>query len=48
MIRLDVTTDAHTAFVDITADIQRLVDQQGWFVGRLTAFVPHTTAGITI
>jgi len=48
MIHLDVTTDAHTAFVDITADIRRLVDQQGWSAGRLTAFVPHTTAGITI
>ncbi len=41
------TTDRHQ-FVDITAQVQRCVDEAGFQDGLVCVFVPHTTAGITI
>lgn len=34
--------------IDVTAEISDLVTQSGIRDGRVTCFVPHTTAGITI
>jgi secondary thiamine-phosphate synthase enzyme len=48
MNELIVTTGRHTEFVEITGDVQRIVDKSGREEGVCICFVPHTTAGITI
>jgi len=48
MNELIVKTSRHTEFVEITGDVQRLVDRSGVKEGVCMCFVPHTTAGITI
>jgi secondary thiamine-phosphate synthase enzyme len=48
MKELTVRTQNHTEFVEITAEIQRAVEEIGAKDGVCTVFVPHTTAGITI
>jgi secondary thiamine-phosphate synthase enzyme len=45
---LTVHTTQHTQFVEITEQVQRVVSESGVKDGICTAFVPHTTAGITI
>jgi secondary thiamine-phosphate synthase enzyme len=45
---LVVATSAHTEFVEITDEVQRVVDESGVKEGVCICFVPHTTAGITI
>ena len=45
---IEVQTQARTEFVDMTAHIQRIVQKCGIESGVCYAFVPHTTAGITI
>ncbi|PID76145.1 MAG: hypothetical protein CSB22_00670 [Deltaproteobacteria bacterium] len=46
---LNVTTRAKTEFVDITADVNRLLGSRASVVnGMCFLFVPHTTAGVTI
>ncbi|QTA38380.1 YjbQ family protein [Thermosipho ferrireducens] len=45
---LEVNTTARNQFVDITADIERLIREAGINSGICIIFVPHTTAGITI
>jgi secondary thiamine-phosphate synthase enzyme len=46
--RLPVRTSSRVQFVDITADVQRIVRESGISEGICTVYVPHTTAGITI
>ncbi len=48
MVKLSVSTHSQTEFVDITSDVQRLVEQAGWNDGAVVVFVPHTTAAVTI
>lgn len=48
MNELAVKTSAHTQFVEITDEVQRVVDESGVKEGICVCFVPHTTAGITI
>ena len=48
MNELVVKTGRHTEFVEITGDVQRVVDKSGVKEGICICFVPHTTAGITI
>jgi secondary thiamine-phosphate synthase enzyme len=48
MNELIVETNRHTEFVEITRDVQRVVDESGAKEGVCICFVPHTTAGITI
>ena len=48
MNELIVKTGRHTEFVEITGDVQRIVDKSGMEEGVCICFVPHTTAGITI
>jgi secondary thiamine-phosphate synthase enzyme len=48
MNEFTVTTTRHTQFVEITAEVQEVVDKSGLKDGLCTVFVPHTTAGITI
>ncbi|MDD4933575.1 MAG: secondary thiamine-phosphate synthase enzyme YjbQ [Methylacidiphilaceae bacterium] len=45
---LEIRTARRSEFVDITPRLQEIVNGKGWKKGVLTAFVPHTTAGITI
>ena len=47
MDTLNVPTRQRTDFVDITAEVQAVVRQQGLEDGVVTLFVPHTTAGLT-
>jgi len=45
---LIVKTSAHAQFVEITDEVQRVVDASSVKEGVCICFVPHTTAGITI
>ena len=48
MKELVIKTSQHTAFVEITEQVQAVVDGAGVKEGICICFVPHTTAGITI
>ena len=48
MKELVVKTSGHTEFVEITTQVQSVVDGVGVKEGICICFVPHTTAGITI
>ncbi len=49
MMILNVITRAKTEFVDITADVNRLLASNKSIInGMCFLFVPHTTAGVTI
>ncbi len=45
---LEIRTAHRDQFVNVTARIQETARRSGWNEGILTAFVPHTTAGIAI
>ena len=47
-IVIKVKTEAREEMVDVTAEIQREVKKSGLQNGLCVAYVPHTTAGITI
>ncbi len=44
----DVRTHRRGEFIDITAQVGRIVAASGVQEGVVTVFVPHTTAGLTI
>jgi len=48
MITLDVSTQATTELVDITAQVAKAVRQSAISEGVCHVFVPHTTAGVTL
>ena len=49
MIRyMNVKTRSRTEFIDITFDVQAIVDDSGIKNGVCYVYVPHTTAGVTI
>jgi secondary thiamine-phosphate synthase enzyme len=48
MQTISVTTDKRTVFVDVTAQLSQALATSGMRDGALVAYVPHTTAGITI
>lgn len=45
---LEISTSRRDEFVNVTSRIEELARSNGWRDGVLTAFIPHTTAGITI
>lgn len=45
---LSIRTSGRTQLVDITSQVQRIVDESGVKDGLCIVFVPHTTAGVTI
>ena len=47
-IELQIRTNAHTEMIDITGRIQQVVTDSGVKDGVCVAFVPHTTAAVTI
>ena len=48
MQTLTVKTDRQTQFVDVTAQVQKLVAASGVESGICYLYVPHTTAAITV
>lgn len=48
MQRLTVKTDRRDQMIEITDRVRKLVRDSGVERGRVTVYVPHTTAGITI
>ena len=45
---LSIRTRARTELVDITAEVQEIIERSGVREGFCHVFVPHTTAGVTI
>ena len=45
---LNVKTSAQTEMVDVTSQVQNELSGSGVKEGRLTVYVPHTTAAVTI
>jgi secondary thiamine-phosphate synthase enzyme len=48
MQTLNVRTQQRDQFVEITADVQRVLADSGVQSGGVVVYVPHTTAGVTI
>ncbi len=48
MTTITLRTNARCQLLDITADVQRAIQECGLENGLATVFVPHTTAGLTI
>ena len=48
MTSLEVTSRQHQEFIDVTAEVSRVVAESGILEGLLQLFVPHTTAAVTI
>ncbi|MEN8263465.1 MAG: secondary thiamine-phosphate synthase enzyme YjbQ [Nitrospirota bacterium] len=45
---INIKTRSRTEFVDITSEVQRIVDESGMKNGLCYVYVPHTTAAVTI
>ncbi len=45
---INIKTKSRNEFVDITAEIQAVIDESGVKDGLCYIYVPHTTAGVTI
>jgi secondary thiamine-phosphate synthase enzyme len=45
---INIKTRSRNEFVDITAEIQAVIDESGVKNGVCYVYVPHTTAGVTI
>jgi secondary thiamine-phosphate synthase enzyme len=48
MHEINVTSKMRNEMIDITHDIQRIVDQKNLDEGQVLVYVPHTTAAVTI
>ena len=48
MQKFSVSTQQRDQMVEITADVQHILDQAGIDDGSVIVYVPHTTAGVTI
>jgi len=48
MIELKVKSSKRNEMIDITSDIQQIVEEKNIQDGHVIVYVPHTTAGITI
>lgn len=48
MWEISVSSKKRNEMIDITYDIQKLIDEENLMGGHLLVYVPHTTAGITI
>lgn len=45
---ITIKTNTRTQILDITAQVQNVVEESGITEGLCCVFVPHTTAGVTI
>jgi len=48
MWEINVSSKKRNEMIDITYDIQKLIDAENLMEGHLLIYVPHTTAGVTI
>ncbi len=48
MREINVSSKKRNEMIDITYDVQRLIDEENLTEGHLLIYVPHTTAGVTI
>ncbi|MGZ5422982.1 MAG: secondary thiamine-phosphate synthase enzyme YjbQ [Candidatus Aminicenantales bacterium] len=48
MNTIEIRTKARQEFIDLTADVERLVAASGVQTGICVVTVPHTTAGVTV
>ena len=48
MWEINVSSKKRNEMIDLTYDIQKLIDEENLTEGHLLVYVPHTTAGITI
>jgi len=48
MIKLNIQSNNKNEMIDITSDIQKIVEKEKIEKGFLIIYIPHTTAGITI
>jgi secondary thiamine-phosphate synthase enzyme len=48
MERFEVRTHQRTEFIDVTRQVQQIVERSGVTAGLCTVYVPHTTAACTI
>jgi len=48
MNRIEIKTHRHEELVDITSEVRKLIRNQKLNDGKITLFVPHTTAAVTI
>lgn len=48
MIEIKVASKSRNEMIDITSDIQKIVSDENLQKGHVIAYVPHTTAGLTI
>lgn len=46
--QLEIRTTSHDCLIDITAQVQALLERSAIREGVCTVYVPHTTAGVTI
>jgi len=45
---ITIQTNTQTQILDITAQVQKVVEESGIMRGLCCVFIPHTTAGVTI
>ncbi len=45
---LSIVTQKREEMVDITRNVQRLVQEKGWVSGGVLLYCPHTTGAVTI
>jgi len=45
---ITIKTNTQTQILDITAQVQKIVEESGITEGLCCVFIPHTTAGVTI
>ncbi|MGA1862785.1 secondary thiamine-phosphate synthase enzyme YjbQ [Deferribacter thermophilus] len=48
MIKLNITSTKREQLIDITTEITKIINNEGWDDGILLIYTPHTTAAITI
>jgi len=48
MREVTVLSTKENEMIDITSDVQRVVDEENFQKGHVLIYVPHTTAGLTI
>ena len=46
--KISVRTTEHEQLIDITSEIRKFVSDSNILEGRVTVFIPHTTAAVTI
>ncbi len=47
-IKMQIQSRTRNQLIDLTGQVQDIVQKEGWHTGVITLFCPHTTAGVTI